>query len=192
MDSASFRRDPVIFFAYDAQDLRRIKSSIEHAMEVHRADLSRTMKQLQFVVESTRVVDGVVDRFSSIHEELRARMSEIPHYWERNEAAARLLANRFPLQLVIAISSSASITALPSSSGTTTPYNSISQLFAHLSRDWAPAGRPARNALYGTGIIAALRRHSTQLPRSRYGPSVLVPGAGLGRLAAELAVLGYR
>ncbi len=185
-------RDPVTFFANDAQDIRRIKSSIERAMEAHRTDLSRTMKQLQFFVESTKVVDGVVELFRGIHDEFRDHISEVPHFWERNEAAARLLTDRFPLQLVIAIASSASDTQLPSAAGAPTPYNSLPQLFAHLSRDWAPAGRSARRALYDTGIIAALHEHGAPLPRDGIAPSVLVPGAGLGRLAAELAVLGYR
>lgn len=62
------------------------------------------------------------------------------------------------------------------------PYDSARQVVAHLVRDWsASEGAPIRASLYGW-CVEQLKLYQ---PPSR-GP-VLVPGAGLGRLAWELA-----
>lgn len=66
----------------------------------------------------------------------------------------------------------------------------ISQALKHMVRDWSAEGQIERNATFSY-ILDALRRH---IPEPSSGPSsqykVHVPGAGLGRLAHEIASLG--
>jgi len=71
-------------------------------------------------------------------------------------------------------------------------YDSALQILAHLVRDWSSWGAPVRANLYDW-CRTALREHTTDTATISQdgGPnklSVLVPGAGLGRLAWELAV----
>lgn len=54
-------------------------------------------------------------------------------------------------------------------------------------RDWAEEGREEREACYGP-ILNALEDH---FPEGRGNVKVLVPGCGLGRLAMEIAALGF-
>ncbi|CAM9301158.1 unnamed protein product, partial [Ectocarpus fasciculatus] len=66
----------------------------------------------------------------------------------------------------------------------------MSQLLTHVGRDWTEMGREVREVLYKGAILQSLQRY---LPCDlSTAPAVLVPGAGLGRLAVELAVSGYR
>lgn len=65
-------------------------------------------------------------------------------------------------------------------------YDSVMQIMAHMVRDWTSLGSPVRKSLYHW-CRTALHKHY----RDRKGlnrRSVLVPGAGMGRLAWELAV----
>jgi hypothetical protein len=71
-------------------------------------------------------------------------------------------------------------------------YNSMMQLLIHLDRDWSSFGKNVRKNIYQEGILPMLQRFvpldNDQAPRR---PRILVPGAGLGRLLAEIAALGY-
>jgi N2227-like protein len=60
------------------------------------------------------------------------------------------------------------------------PYDSVRQVIAHLVRDWSSDGAILRKALYGWCILQLQNRSVPSGP-------VLVPGAGLGRLAWEIA-----
>ena len=77
---------------------------------------------------------------------------------------------------------------------TSSSYDALPQVLIHLARDWGEYGVGIRNKLYIDGIIHELMAelplgdsdgHSSDL-------RVLVPGAGLGRLAVEIAARGYR
>ncbi|KAJ7454340.1 N2227-domain-containing protein [Mycena galericulata] len=58
-------------------------------------------------------------------------------------------------------------------------------------RDWSEEGREERDACYTT-MIGALLTHFAAVPRAeRPRLRVLVPGAGLGRLAHDVAALGF-
>ena len=82
----------------------------------------------------------------------------------------------------ITITPGFSILSSPSS------YNSIAQLLTHIGRDWTEMGNNVRKNLYKDNIMQLLAKY---VPKDMFA-SVLVPGAGLGRLAIELAVAGYK
>lgn len=81
-------------------------------------------------------------------------------------------------------------------------YDSIEQVLIHLNRDWSPKGKSTRENLY-EAIIEKLQMalptknnysskgESVCDDRNSIGIRVLVPGAGLGRLAIEVAARGY-
>ncbi len=84
-------------------------------------------------------------------------------------------------------------------------YDSASQIVAHIVRDWTKTGRPIRRSLYDWCCIQV----ETFLPPTRWNRrtdvdggatlssrrgeslSILVPGAGMGRLAYELCQRGH-
>ena len=72
-------------------------------------------------------------------------------------------------------------------------YDSMEQLIVHLSRDWGKGGETVRKNLYKNGILQSLQDYKRLLPISKSTtPRVLVPGAGLGRLAVEISLAGFR
>jgi len=66
----------------------------------------------------------------------------------------------------------------------TTSYGSLASVFLHLFRDWTIECEHVRQSTYEPAI-AALKNHVPP------GSAVLLPGAGLGRFALELAKEGY-
>lgn len=86
-------------------------------------------------------------------------------------------------------------------------YDSLKHILVHLARDWGDHGAETRRLLYSDGILPLARKHIQSIvessDRTEAGASesvlvakgsskVLVPGAGLGRLAVELSVAGFR
>lgn len=65
-------------------------------------------------------------------------------------------------------------------------YDSAMQITTHIARDWTTLGRAIRKSLYDW-CISKLQSHV----KSKSPSSVLVPGAGLGRLAFDIASNGY-
>ena len=63
-------------------------------------------------------------------------------------------------------------------------YDSVSQVMAHITRDWTVLGTFVRKRMYDW-----CRREIAS--RLALGDSILVPGSGLGRLAFDLACDGY-
>lgn len=59
-----------------------------------------------------------------------------------------------------------------------------------LYRDWSAEGLPERHASYSP-ILKALEDYFPSPPTQRHRFSVLVPGAGLGRLVFEICAAGY-
>eukprot|EP00536_Pseudo-nitzschia_multiseries_P015225 jgi/Psemu1/217214/e_gw1.841.10.1 len=89
-----------------------------------------------------------------------------------------------------------------SSSSDTNSYDSATQILAHLVRDWTVEGRPIRRNLYGwcrrrmelyCPVVAASASAmgAASSSASATTPTVLVPGAGMGRLAYDLSRDGY-
>lgn len=61
----------------------------------------------------------------------------------------------------------------------------IEEIMGHIQRDWTPAGQKERDEVY-VPIIDALMKAIPQ------GGRVMVPGAGMGRIAHEIAEKGYK
>ncbi|CAI0642911.1 unnamed protein product [Colletotrichum noveboracense] len=59
--------------------------------------------------------------------------------------------------------------------------------FGHLSRDWSTQGKKERQAVFPP-VLAGLEQHFGE---DGNGKKVLVPGSGMGRLASDIADLGY-
>ncbi|KAF1935529.1 methyltransferase-like protein [Clathrospora elynae] len=59
--------------------------------------------------------------------------------------------------------------------------------FGHLSRDWSTQGAKERQAVFPP-VLDGLEQHFSGNGR---GKKVLVPGSGMGRLASDIADLGY-
>ncbi|XP_072019814.1 carnosine N-methyltransferase-like [Amphiura filiformis] len=66
----------------------------------------------------------------------------------------------------------------------------VSTTLKQFVRDWSSEGREERDACYGP-IIEEIQRRFPSHKCNTSNISVLVPGAGLGRLAYEIANLGY-
>ena len=92
-------------------------------------------------------------------------------------------------------------------------YDSLKHILVHLARDWGDRGNNTRQLLYTEGILPFARKYITSVgnisldglvdenaasrPQSvqseeSSAPVILVPGAGLGRLAVELSAAGFR
>jgi len=68
-------------------------------------------------------------------------------------------------------------------------YDSALQILAHLVRDWSEFGAPVRRNLYDW-CRQALRDHCPQYDQhDHHHLAILVPGAGMGRLAFDLATM---
>ncbi len=67
-------------------------------------------------------------------------------------------------------------------------YDSAMQIITHIVRDWSIAGRRSRDSLYHWCIEELLkyRKHG-----NIQGGPVIVPGAGLGRLARDISLVGF-
>ncbi|CAG0925299.1 unnamed protein product [Notodromas monacha] len=67
----------------------------------------------------------------------------------------------------------------------------VDSTMVQLVRDWSGAGSEERKASYGMVVQALEEEFSDLLPEERSETRVLVPGAGLGRLAFEIFRRGF-
>lgn len=65
----------------------------------------------------------------------------------------------------------------------------VSSVLKSLTRDWSQDGKAERDAAY-TPILASVQKYAPIVNKSK-PPRICVPGAGVGRLALELANKGY-
>ncbi|CAN9246899.1 unnamed protein product [Alternaria alternata] len=66
-------------------------------------------------------------------------------------------------------------------------FGAVDLVFGHLSRDWSPQGAKERQTVFPP-VLHGLEQHFGGNGR---GKRILVPGSGLGRLASDIADLGY-
>lgn len=145
-------------------------------------------------------------RFHAIREEHRRLLPrglqrETPEFQERatlyKEAAIR---NQFALDCILRHAGQAHSQEVshhsPSHSGSLHPqYSSdaqmskVSSVLKSLARDWSGEYREERDMTYRP--LLELVQKYVPLPLGALPPRICVPGAGVGRLAFELAALGY-
>jgi hypothetical protein len=112
-------------------------------------------------------------------------ISNFPTFWEENELfLRRLLQQKVPFVYCLTDNSEEEYPPPHQVSS----YDSFHQLLIHLERDWGEGGKNVRRTIYSEGIIPILRKYLDPGPDVK----ILVPGAGLGRLAVELGASGYR
>jgi hypothetical protein len=66
-------------------------------------------------------------------------------------------------------------------------YDSAIQILAHLTRDWTKEGLKVRQSIYEWCCEQVERSRS----KAKQGARILVPGAGMGRLAYDLSQMGH-
>jgi carnosine N-methyltransferase len=67
----------------------------------------------------------------------------------------------------------------------------VSSVLKSLARDWSIEGAEERNMAYAP-ILESVQKYCPLTKEGNARPKICVPGAGVGRLALELAALGYR
>lgn len=201
-----------VVFGERAESVANISYSIERAFEVHRQRLLGIMEHMGSIVSQLEHTDSAYDRlFQPVHARILNFANVLPEYWERNEFVLRDLIQPGQVPFTFGIMPPAAAASavldgeqevLPSppetfsTDGDKQPdvasYNSLVQVLVHLSRDWSADGSRVRRQLYQDGVLRYIRKYLPAVGPSGGQPQVLVPGAGLGRLAVDLAQQGYR
>jgi len=75
--------------------------------------------------------------------------------------------------------------------GESSSYDSATQVITHIVRDWSPLGRKVRMSLYDWCIDQLLKDHNKIKIHYGVRARILVPGAGLGRLAMDIYKAGF-
>jgi hypothetical protein len=178
--------------------------------------LGNLMKEIDFVIQQMDSLDERDGRRRLIHDKFRHAAMQLPNLWESNEDVLNYLIHPQSIHLKYAIKAPKNLTYLtidrndspqnyaegrarsrdsrtdagsaPRSAVNVPSYDTMEQVLVHLSRDWSRRGEKVRKNLYDDGFLSTL----STLIDDPVGRRVLVPGAGLGRLAAELAVKGFR
>lgn len=197
----------VIFAKGDTNHRHQIRSTIEHSFDTFRKSLTSLMTSLDENIRymNEYEITSKID-LKKIHDKFRKDVSLIPSLWEENEIFLRLLLSTDQIDIMYGITSTASSSQLPfqsnfkqvandtSSSSTTTTtvtnkissYDSLENILLHLHRDWSD------DDCITTHISLLLNKvNEAMKDRKRNDIKVFVPGAALGRIAIELASLGY-
>jgi hypothetical protein len=184
MTSHRATSSPFLFLGLQHEE-KLLESSIEFSFEKQRLELTSLMQALSSPLSRNAQFSPFSNILQNILLTFHEDIARIPSLWEENETLLRqLLEHKVPF--VYCISNNAE----DESPGDyrVSSYNSFHQLLIHLERDWGEGGKNVRRTTYAEGILPLLRKHLPLEGR----PHVLVPGAGLGRLAVELAAMGYR
>lgn len=83
-----------------------------------------------------------------------------------------------------------SLEALPHTTASPHQYPKVQTCLHQCVRDWSEEGKVERDLSYGP-LLQELQTHLPVTPANRNQQRVLVPGAGIGRLAFEVACRGY-
>ena len=196
----------VIVFGYQQQtDVSNVSHSIEFAFDAYRKNLENMMDVLTQFIKKTQVIDECNDSlYESVHKEIIELSNSLPYYWESNEAVLRKIIKPWDVPFVYGIMppffnndhpSAESCTTQNNSfdytSSTPSSYNTLTQIFVHLSRDWSSLGVSVRKLLYFQTLLPLVEKYLPILSNNNI-PQILIPGSGLGRLGLELVALGYR
>ena len=166
----------IVIYARDVDTPHRIHSMTDIALNQYHRELTNAMDNH---CEALRELPNVTALYN-VWNDLKQNIQRIPELWAHNEDTLRLLLSpRVPITL--GMLNSPAITYLEHSAEPTS-YNSIHQVFVHLTRDWA----------HNTPIYSRILAHVRSYIACDTQAKVLVPGAGLGRLALEIATTGCR
>jgi len=178
----------VVCYGYNPSDAVKIRSSLDHSFEIYSSDLTTMMQSIaDILIEMSRMNEQSCV-FVGIHEDFRKNTEVIPALWEQNEFLLRDLFSGPDSAFIYGILNEPSQPVENNRTGTISSYDSLHQLLVHLTRDWGLSGESVRKSIYYKGVLPALQQHLPEQTSSR----ILVPGAGLGRLAAEIASLGHK
>jgi len=187
------------------QALCRIGSSIEYALSKYRQQLTTAMTGMDEKNLGLALSAVHSERLIPIYEKFDRMVSQLPEKWEANEQFLRELFSTIHLEQLLVYSNTEEVVdkngspPLPpayksdsSSSSKPSSYESLEQVLFHLQRDWGdmPSARNVRDSLYRDGVLKLATRFLSSSGPTR--SKVLVPGAGLGRLAVELAAQGLQ
>jgi hypothetical protein len=183
------------------------QSLIERHLERHSEDLSAALRRYDLLSDGLHAQEKGA-AFSQLREVLDRRREQLRYKWLINaEALAKVLT---PLVATLVIADStceegdlqgSAPTAAPGTAQTpgklevdldlltsSMQYDSWQQVLAHLARDWSTSARPVRENVHRPILQALARIRQTSAAKQI---RVLVPGAGLGRLAFEIAKRGF-
>ena len=188
--------------------LRRMGSSIDYALSKYRQQLTTAMtgldgKGLGLALSGS----NALERLQPILEKFRSVVKGLPEKWEANEQILRDILSTMHLEQLLVYSGAEiavdeeGLSSLPQSpkqtlykadSSKPSSYESLEQVLFHIQRDWGdmPSARNVRDSLYRDGVLKLALRYLSH--SGGVCAKVLVPGAGLGRLAVELAAQGLQ
>lgn len=171
------------------------------ALEAYELENHRALEILSIAMETLR------GESSTITNILQDKMDRLADLFRDDMAILQTILSPFPVRFLMesllrddvkgmartttAADSSNATTryfTFPASNNYTMPsssYESVRHVMAHLVRDWSSIGASIRTPLY-----TWCRRAVYQHVRSNH--AILIPGAGVGRLAWDIAAHGYR
>ena len=198
---------PIIFSSGDSSLVERnIKSCVESRLEDYRKDLSKRAMEFDALFSYF----NALPRNFQAHTDLRSDLTRLIEAWSINEdTLSSVVLNPLEMRVTTGLFPHPNSSQSPyihrdeehqpteisgvdlGETRPSTSYDSIFQLLIHLKRDWCASARHIRVSLYDNGILAAVKKYVPYKDSSSSSaPTVLVPGAGLGRLAVELQDLG--
>ena len=183
-----------VFFGIQRSDAISARRFIDNSLESYRKELGKIMNHMDNLFIHIDEWNTLLVELSDVHVEWKELCMLLPHMHERNEFVAQRLLRTSEPHLILGLMDIPAQPFFPVHEVhvNMTCYTSVQQLFVHLGRDWGNDGEEVRDNIYRNGILSALSSHIHQLDtESTEAPvKVLVPGAGMGRLAMEIAASG--
>lgn len=192
---------------------RNIKSAIQHSFDNYRKSLTSTMTLLNENInymneyeqnDDSNNNDYIYRKLKSIHDQFRQQMSIVPSLWEENEKFLSFLLSTNNLHITYSITDKAaentsiieSTTIFKrktnnnneTSKNKISSYDTLENILLHLYRDWSND-----NCMSHISVLLNKINEVSNLIEidNKNDVKILVPGSGLGRIAVELAALGY-
>jgi hypothetical protein len=191
MLSAVYSQKSTAFFGRHSSDGKNIESSLDFAYEKFRKDMTMSLQRIWQFLNEIEKMNRVAPELSAVHEDFRQSVIQLPRLWECNDDIVNQLVMHRPRYLIQALQQEQSAPHFlhEEFNRSAASYDSFPQLLGHLARDWSDVGAATRDKIYKNGILKSLELNSVA---HRNNLRVLVPGAGIGRLAVEIAAMGYR
>jgi SAM-dependent methyltransferase len=187
----------IVIFGHE--DLSKIKSTLAYRMDEYRNELTKKASEISILIDYFRRLEGAIesDDIVLLHQEMRENFERVPLMWSANEEIVKnFLLDTVHLNMTSSILSEKSNpldikteSGHDRNSSTSSSYESVFQILLHVKRDYSPECDKVRDIIYGS-MLKSLSDlgEDTRLHSEK---RVLVPGAGIGRLALELAHAGY-